>query len=177
MPTVPPGNKQIGELTTVVTYGENQSIANHTLEGNAVVLKPNPTTPINVQNKQIGELTTVVTYGETSSIAAHVLSGFAVVHYYIPPPPDYYTLENYVTEGNVVVFDNLEHPYNIIPTEPVQITGISSIATIHSASHVINHVLSGFAVVQEFVPRKELTVFNIEYTADAEFNTVLPPSP
>lgn len=171
MATVPPGNKQIGEFTAIASVSVGGTLVSATLlEGYAVV---DPTTKPaiqGVQNKQIGEFTSIATVGNNPLLSCVLLEGYAVVS---NAPPASASLK--LLEGYTVVKDSVGD-YPVAGLQNKQIGDFVSIATLSMSDNSITSCLQleGFALVQEFVPRNELTVFNIEYAADAEFNQTPP---
>lgn len=168
MPTVPVGNKQIGEFTGVVTVSTpNTTIHDSLLQGSAVVQTTTIPTPSSVENKQIGEFTGVVTVSTPNPVVhTSVIQGLAVVVY---APPS--SIKTSILQGIAVVKDTVAINTQV-DVENKQIGEFSSIVTVSTPNDTIScSIIQGLAVVQEYQPRKELTIFNIDYAADAKFNT------
>lgn len=167
MPTVPPGNKNIGELSSVSVVGTVKTSLVKALQLQQGVLVA-PTTPPSVSapaNKLLGELTSVLTIGaKNKTILVRQVQGAAVV-FYSPPT----TITNYQLQGGAVV-DPVTKP----ATAPTDNKFVGELTTI-GVFGLVNQRLSimqvqGAAVVQQYQPRKELTTFNVDYAADAKFN-------
>ena len=160
MPTVPVGNKQIGEFSGVVTVSTpNTTIHDSIIQGSAVVQTETVPTPSGVENKQIGEFTGIVTVSTPNeTIHASVLQGLAVV-VYAPPT----SIKTSILQGIAVVKDG-SLPDSTSGVENKQIGEFSSIVTVSTPNDTIScSIIQGLAVVKEFEPRNELVTFNIEF--------------
>ena len=176
MPTVPPGNKQIGDATSIVvvnTVDGTTGINNYAISGFAVTEDTNNT--INSQpihNVQIGDITSiaVVLPDAATNLYAQTLTAFALVHY---APP---TVFHNMSTVSLALVES-EGDVQIPPLKNVMLGSQSSIVVTTNNPDINTtacNSIQGFVVVQEYQPRKELTVLNIEYTADAQFNQITP---
>lgn len=176
MPTVPVGNKQLGELSSVAVIASKNSdgaLRSLNLATYAVVQSNAPTQPVVVKNKFLGELSTVaaVKNNGASSVTAAVISMYAVVKL---APPTSITATNFT--GLALIKSDVTQ--EIAAPQTKFINEFSTIAAItmsySETASLVASTLSMYAVVKYVKPRKELTIFNIEYAADAEFNQTPP---
>ena len=163
MVIVPPGNKQIGDYSTVAVLSTEHKVLNISqLEGIAVVANTASVPVQPVKNILIGEQATVAILSANNAISCLQFEGIAVVQY--APPTKLITRQ---MEGIAVVSSNTTPPNS--PVENLFIgefstTAVMSLETNMAAVSCLQ--LEGIAVVQKFIPRKELTTFNIEYAAE-----------
>lgn len=165
MPTVPPGNKQIGEEATIVVASLTavKSINSHNLTGFSTVKQTDAPTPTGVKNKLIGELATVtVAKAANKGVSCQSLAGYAAVFYSPPTKLKIQEVAGYAAVKDVATTFIASAPQNKF---------IGELSTVAVYSLDPNQLLTcsnltGYAVVKEFHPRKELTIFNIEYAAE-----------
>ena len=174
MSVVPPGNKQLGEFSVITTYSAASGVTqsnSKVVQGQLLVVQDNAPAPSPVHNLQLGESSTVLTYGAVDSvtnISTGVIQGLAV--FKLEPQTIY---KDYIIQGTLTVVDSEANTVEPSAIKPLQFGEQSTIITYGATPDLISlscNQLEAFAVVQEFVPRNELTIFNIEYAADAEFN-------
>ncbi len=164
MATVPVGNKSVGEVAVIATYSiKNISIKLNQLASYALVsnnvggLLPN-----NTNNKMIMETSVIATTGSTpkANVRVNQLSSYAVIFY--DPPTG---LSAAQLDAKVVVLDTTS---NLVASPLLNkfVGEVSVLATTAIKDSVNINQLCGYVVVKQTHPRKELTVFNIEYAAE-----------
>ena len=176
MPTTPPGNKQIGDLTVIAVHGaltNDRTVTGKLLEG-LVIVKDSTNTNVGLPPKNIflGDITPVAVAGakfNAQTINAKLLQALVVVKYAPPNSMQAKLLQSLV----VVQQDSIatpNKPANLMIGDLGAIAVVGNNSTDQTVSCKMLQVL---VVVKEFHPRKEVTTFNIEYAADAHFNVEL----
>lgn len=169
MPTVPVGNKQLGELSSVAVVASKSSAGTlHALDvaAYAVALSNTPTQPVGVKNKFVGELSSIVTTKMKSSgasINAATLAMYAVVK--LSPPTAIVATE---IASYALIKSDVVPPITTPQSKFInEFTTIAAIAVKDpTAINLQAANLAMYAVVKYTKPRKELTTFNIEYAAE-----------
>lgn len=176
MPTVPVGNKQLGELSSVaVVASKTDTGVLRALEvaTYAVALSNTPAQPVGVKNKFIGELSSIITTkmkNSGTSINAVTLSMYAVVK--LAPPTalvateiaSYALIKSDIVTPAVLPQSKFINEFTTVAAVTVKDPTIVNLQAIN---------LAMYAVVKYIKPRKELITLNIEYTADAHLNVEL----
>lgn len=175
MAVIPPGNKQIGEFSTVSTYQilDNITSTKSLLLNGFSVTQPS-VVPIEAPANtfQIGEYTTVVTSEhvlDSLSVKNRFLNGFAVVKQL-----ETFTIDDYLTNAFTVVS---RPPEELPPTTPLKSVFIGEYTTnvtsqmVNNITKIRSNVINAFVVVKFVRKRKETTTFNVSlHTEKLDFN-------
>lgn len=176
---IPPGNKQIGQVMLQVTYGlssidNTTSVSCHSMLPAAVVRDTvqSSIAPQAYKNVMIGQVSLALTtaVGEAVSIISmHSFMAIAVIKY---SPPTSLFLEQFVT--CVTVKDTVQASNAVQSPLNAMIGQVALHVTYSLDPNIILVWLHQFvvvAVVRKFDPRHEHITMNIEYAANAKFNT------
>ena len=173
---VPPGNKQIGQVMVASTYSVAANSCAVTLHNfSMVAVVDDPTRLYTVQpakNLQIGTVDLQLVSGVAANVAAlnlHQFNMIAVVRY---DPPTSIDLSQFTITP--VVTDLAQSARPVAALKNLGVGNVAIVTTTKMPPDLVQMAIEQFvviAVVREFHPRKEHTTINIEYGADAEFNT------
>ena len=167
MAVVPPGNKQLGEHVAIAIATPTQdkvSATNYSISTTAVVRNiTNASEPMPVNWIQLGEFTTVgIATPDKQVINLNAVSVLAVVS--LAQPTVYRNMTAFTT---ALVKDPIDVP--LTPFSPILLGDHSAVAVAVPDESKISAeclTISVLAVVKPYYPRKELTIFNIEYAAE-----------
>ena len=171
MAIVPPGNKQIGEFATiaVATPADNTTgLINWGVNNIALTYNQAVTTvPSKVNWVQLFEFATIaVATPIATQLTCYGGLATAVVQY----------LQETVYYNNVIATTALVDSGEELQLSPLLNTMIGEFSTVAVAElnpdilQASCSSVQAFVLVQPYIPRKELTTFNIEYAEDAQFN-------
>ena len=175
MATVPPGNKQLGGLSSIVTYNlvDNYSYLKNSMINSFGLI--GPTTPVNyasVKNIMIGDYSSVITYSQPENsnfLTAYNINAYGVVKYNKPT-----VLKNYVVNSFILLArPSYDTPSPTLPKN-ISVGDLSSVITfnqVKNVSYLKSGLVQGFVVVKEVKRRKETTTFNLSlHTEKLDFN-------
>lgn len=176
MSTVPPGNKQLGDLSNIVTYNmvDNCSyLKNSMINSFGLIAPTTPVTPSNIKNVMIGDISSVITYSQpdnTNFLKAYNVNAFGVVKYNIPTNFKSYMVNSFA----VVSRPNSDTP-SPTATKNISIGDLSNVITFkqsENTSYTKVSIIQAFVIVKEIKKRKETTTFNVSlHTEKLDFNT------
>ena len=156
MPVVPPGNKQVGEYTSVATMSSNgNTVSIQEIITYGIVLDQTATVSVTATDSvMFGEYTSVIAVGAIgNTINVGELTTYAIVRY---EPPTSYTIEELTTYG--IVKDNVS--YSTSMPINAQIGEYSLVATMSSVTAIQIQDLVAYAIVTEVKPRDAVIVFS-----------------
>lgn len=176
MSAVPPGNKQVGENSTIVAYGniENYTyLKNYTLNGVALTQDGSSITPKAISNAMVGENSIIVTYStplDAGGFRTYVTNGYVVVQ---ELPTAVY--KNFLIDVFAVVSTPTEEKPSTTILKNIMVGDSTLIPTIGqqpNTTYLKSNVVIGYLVVKEVKKRKETTTFNVSlHTEKLDFNT------
>lgn len=168
MPTIPPGNKQIGDYVVIATATVDDSIkklVNWNISSLCLIEDSNNLTQAKaISSVGLGDYSAIaVAINSTNQCKCYNVQVAAVVFYAKPT-----IYKNCAMLSTALVSDGTT--YSLPEPKNTFIGDYTLVATVEQTSDITPvdcYSIQAFAVVQEFVPRNELTIFNIEYAAES----------
>ena len=165
MGTVPTGNKQLGKISVAAVTSTSSNIQVETMVGAGILLAPNPPPIVPIKNVGLGAVRVAAITTNITALHSESVVGLAVLQYLPPKSLAAETVTGLGVLRDATVQDTSTTPKNLM------LGKVGAAAVISSNQQIDVETLMAFAIVREFHPRKEHTTINIEYGADAEFNT------
>lgn len=163
MATVPPGNKQVGEYTGIVTYGLQDGYHQAKLMQEHVVAlanDPNTPQPLGPNPIFLGDYSGIVTYGLTDIdiSRAYQLNAFVLVK-----EAEIERSKLWQEGAFALTQDPAEKANVLTPVDPISLYDYTGVITygLEDLSITKLHQATAFVLLQEKVIRKELITFNV----------------